>query len=71
MIYKKKDSITYDVKAKVISGKYIFISDMISDYNEAIKLAEDTFKKNKEEVGSIEIWETKNKLTTNFKLRIP
>lgn len=67
MILKDKDSITYDVKAKLKSGEYIFVADMLSSSDKAGDLAEDIIKKDKASIiECVEVWETKNKMITNL-----
>ena len=67
VVLKNKDSITYDVKAKLKSGRYIFIADMLLTSDEAGDMAESIIKKDKGSIiECVEVWETKNKMTTNF-----
>ena len=70
MIHKKKDTITYDVKAKMNSGKYIFVEDLIPTIEAAKSIADNVIKKDKQSlIMHTEIWETKNNITTNFLLK--
>ena len=63
---KKEDTIIYDLKVKTKSGRYISLSDNIFTLDLAIAKAKDFLLKENEKVYSVQVWETKNGMTTSL-----
>ena len=63
---KKEDTIIYDLKVKTKSGRYISLSDNIFTLDLAIAKAKDFLLKEDEKVYSVQVWETKNGMTTSL-----
>ena len=68
----KIDKITYDIKEKHTDGKYFFVADRIKTLEAAKRIAEEYKSKRLSHsmFEHIEIWETKNVMTTGFLLKI-
>jgi hypothetical protein len=61
-----KNNIVFDLKIKLNSGKYLSLKDDIQDFDAALKEAKSFMSDKRDGVYSIQIWETKNKITTSM-----
>ena len=68
----KEDVITYDLKIVTKSNKYIFLNDNIETLSRAEIIAKNFIDNNeRKEAGSVQIWKTKNNLSTTLIKEIP
>lgn len=61
-----KDNIIFDLKIKLKSGKYLALKDNIETFDLALKEAKSFANTKNYDVYSIQIWKTKNKITTSM-----
>ena len=61
-----KNNIIYDLKIKLKTGKYLSFLDDIQSFDVALEKAKSFIKSKNDNVLSVQVWKTKNKITTSM-----